>query len=345
MKKITTGALLIFLIVFIAQPFQSHGQSDYDQLLKGSLTDASYLLEGYIAPAMNSIGNGLNQGWYNTAKTHKPFGVDLTITTSLIYIPGSDNFYTVDNTRLQEIRLLSYDGQSVDASGSGSVPTIFGPEKSPLYEIQDSGKDFEGPPGFDLENTLKIASALPVPMYHLGIGLPKNFDLKIRFSPTVEFSDFRFNLLGLGLMHDIKQYIPGIKVVPIDLAIFAGYTQMKMEQGLSGTTPAAGADQKAIAEFKATTVQALISKKISVLTVYGAVGYNFANSSLDMKGTYDLDDDGTPDVTDPLSLDFSTSGPRATAGIRLKLAVITLHADYTLANYNALSVGFGINIR
>jgi len=343
MKKITTGMLLVFLIVFIAQPFQSHGQSDYDQLLKGSLADASYLLEGYIAPAMNSLGAGLNQGWYNTAKTHKPFGIDFTITTSLIYVPGSDDFYSVDNTRLQEIRLVSYDGQTVGASSSGSVPTIFGPEKAPIYETLDSGKDFEGPPGFDLQNTIKIAKALPVPMYHLGIGLPKNFDIKVRFSPTIEFSDFRFNLFGLGLMHDVKQYIPGLKVVPIDLAIFAGYTQMKMEQGLSGTT--SGTDQKAIAEFKATTVQAMVSKKISVLTFYGAAGYNFANSSLDMKGTYDLDDDGTPEATDPLSLEFSTSGPRATAGMRLKLSVFTLHADYTFANYNALSAGFGINVR
>jgi hypothetical protein len=340
-KNLLAGfAVAIWLSV---NPFQAQAQSDYDQLLKGSLGDARYLLEGYIAPAMNSLGSGLNQGWYNTAKTHKPFGVDLTLTTSLIYIPDSDNFYSVDNTRLQEIRLLSYDGQPVGASASGDVPTIFGPNKKPLYETLDSGKDFEGPPGFDLEKTVRIASALPVPIYHLGIGLPKNFDVKIRFSPTVGFSDFRFNLFGLGVMHDIKQYIPGIKMVPIDLAIFAGYTQMKMEQGLSGTT--AGANQEAIAKFKATTVQALISKKLSILTVYGAVGYNFANSSLDMKGSYDLDDDGTPEATDPLSLDFSTSGPRATAGLRLKLAVITLHADYTLANYNALSAGFGIAIR
>lgn len=342
MVKKSIAAVCILLGVLMV-PFQSTAQDDFDQLLKGSLADASYLLEGYIAPVMNSLGAGLNQGWYNTAKTHKPLGVDFTITTSLIYIPGSDDFYSVDNTKLQEIRLLSYDGQQVGATESGKVPTIFGPDKTPRYQTVDSGNEFDGPPGLDLENTVKIASALPVPMYHLGIGLPKNFDLKIRFSPTVEFSDFRFNLFGLGLMHDVKQYIPGLKMLPLDLSIFAGYTQMKMEQGLSGTT--AGANQKAMAEFKATTVQALISKKISVLTFYGSVGYNFANSSLAMKGTYDLDDDGTAEATDPVSLDFATSGPRATAGMRLKLAVITLHADYTLANYNALTAGFGINIR
>ncbi|MBK7650901.1 MAG: hypothetical protein IPJ20_09335 [Flammeovirgaceae bacterium] len=48
---------------------------------------------------------------------------------------------------------------------------------------------------------------------------------------------------------------------------------------------------------------------------------------------------------DPVNLDFSTSGPRITGGLRLKFAVFTLHGDYTLAKYNSLSAGFGIYVR
>jgi len=43
-------------------------------------------------------------GWYNTAtKPHKTLGVDLTITASLMYVPSSDQFYLVDNTKLTDI--------------------------------------------------------------------------------------------------------------------------------------------------------------------------------------------------------------------------------------------------
>lgn len=317
-------------------------QDNFDELLKGSLADANYLLEGYVAPVMKSLGSGLNQGWYNSAKTHKKFGVDFTITTSLIYVPDADQFYKVDNNVLQDVKLISYNGQPVSPTGSGNVPTIFGPDKTPTYEITDSGTTFDGPPGLDLESTIKLANALPVPMYHLGIGLPKGFDLKVRFSPTLEFDKSKFSLLGFGVMHDIKQYISGIKTLPFDLSAFIGYTHMKAEVGIDAT---AGANQKAVVEFNSTNVQAIISKKISVLTLYGAVGYNFSNSKLDMKGTYDLDDDGTVDATDPVNLDFSTSGPRITGGLRLKFAVFTLHGDYTLAKYNSLSAGFGIYVR
>ncbi|HEX2967771.1 MAG TPA: DUF6588 family protein, partial [Bacteroidales bacterium] len=39
------------------------------------------------------------------------------------------------------------------------------------------------------------------------------------------------------------------------------------------------------------------------------------------------------------------SGLRANIGFRVKLAVITIHADYTRAQYNVLSAGLGISVR
>lgn len=322
----------------------AYAQDDIGDLLKGSIKDANILLDGYAGPAMRTIGSGLNQGWYNTAKPHKTLGVDLTITASLMYVPSSDKLYLVDNTKLTDISLVEYDNKQIDPnSGSANVPTIFGPDKSPSYQISGSSTTINGPGGIDLKDAIKIADALPVPMYQLGIGLPKGFDLKIRFSPTVKMQDFKFSLLGIGVLHDVGQYLPVVKALPVDISVFAGYTKMEAEQGITGTT--VGQNQKGVLEFNSTTIQALVSKKISVLTVYGGVGYNFASSKLQMKGTYDLDDDGTVDATDPVNLDFSTSGVRATGGLRLKLAVFTLHGDYTLSKYNALTVGFGINVR
>jgi len=315
---------------------------DFGDIMKGSIADSKILIEGYIAPAMNALGDGMNQGWYNTAKVHKTLGVDFTITGTLMYVPSSEEFYTVNNNKLQEVKLVSYDGKTFGPTESGKVPTIFGPQKAPQYQV-DPFNPFNGPEGLDMKNQIKIANALPTAMYHLGIGLPKGFDLKIRWSPTVKVQDFRFSLFGIGVMHDVKQYIKGIKMMPFDLSVFVGYTKMKFEDRF--TEDQSNTDVKAAAEFNSTTIQALISKKISVVTFYGGVGYNIAKSSVDMRGTYDLDGDGNATDTTPFNLDFSSSGVRATGGIRLKLAVITLHGDYTLSKYNAFTAGFGINVR
>lgn len=336
-KLIYSGVLSILFTT----PTVVQGQ-ELGDLIKGSVADANYLVEGYAGPAMRALGVGLNQGWYNTAKPHKTLGLDLTISTTLVYFPVEEDLYTVDNNRLNAIKLVSYDGQSISPTGSGNVPTIFGPEKNPTYEYVADGVTFNGPAGNDLKEAIKIADALPVPMYQLGLGLPKGFDLKVRFAPTLTIGDFKFNLIGGGIMHDIKQWIPGIKNLPFDLSVFGGYTKMKAELKVDLTT---GENQRAELSVASTNFQALISKKISIVTFYGGVGYEMSKSNLGMLGTYDTDDDGMVDATDPVDLDFDTSGMRATVGMRLKLAVFTFHGDYTLGQYNALNAGFGINVR
>jgi hypothetical protein len=97
---------LIFLCIMFIQPQASIAQGNFDDLLKGSLRDANILAEGYAGPAMRALGAGLNHGWYNTAKPHKTLGFDLTFTGSLMYLPGSDQFYKVDNNTLTDIKLV-----------------------------------------------------------------------------------------------------------------------------------------------------------------------------------------------------------------------------------------------
>ena len=329
--------LTVFFAVFSFAVLRA--QDDFDQLVKGSLEDANYLLKGYASPVLKAFGTGLNQGWYNTAKPHKIGGVDLTVIVSAVYIPSSDLLYKVDNTQLKSIALVT--------PANGNVPTIFGPEvtpatPAPVYRNRTTNSTFSGPGGIDPKGAYGI-NALPVPMAQLGIGLPKGFDLKVRYVPTLNLGDQgKFNMFGIGVMHDVKQYIPGIKNLPFDLSGFVGYTKMKLDVALDNTKP----DQHAIFESSATTIQGVISKKIAVLTVYGGLGYNIAKTGLAINGTY-TPDSSVPAATikNPVNFDVSSSGPRATAGMRLKLAVITFHADYTLQKYKTLTVGFGISVR
>ncbi len=321
----------------------AYAQDDLNQLLKGSLSDANTLVNGYASPMLKAFGYGLNQGWYNTAKNHKTLGVDLTVSVSAVYIPGDALSYTVNNNQLQEVRLINDGSNAVAANGSASVPTIFGSDATPVYRVTTTNQDFDGPPGLNLKDEIGI-QAMPVPIANLGIGLPKGFELKFRFVPKISIGDQgEFDLFGVGVMHDVKQYIPGIKNLPFDLAGFVGYTRMNFNVDLE--TPVSGANQRAEFTSSATTIQGLISKKIAVLTVYGGLGYNIANTKLAMLGSYDTDEDGIADSVDPVSVKAESNGARATVGMRLKLAVFTFHGDYTLQKYNTLTVGFGISVR
>jgi hypothetical protein len=122
----------------------------------------------------------------------------------------------------------------------------------------------------------------------------------------------------------------------------------------------------------------LISKKLGPITPYLGVGYQTSNSTLKMSGDYAIADvnptfDPTKGyykdpntgivnpnynannqnshpmvvktISDPVSIEEKNSGFRTTLGVRIKLAVITIHGDYTFANYNVASVGVGLNLQ
>jgi hypothetical protein len=334
----------VLLLFIMAMPFAVAAQ-DFEDLLKGSAADAKYLASGYIAPAMKAFGYGMNNGWINTAKPHKIAGFDLTISANPVFIPSADKLFQVDNSKMSSLELVTdVDGKPVAPGGKGNIATVFGSDESKAQlRLKDDPtlQTFSSPNGINY-------GLLPVPTVHLGFGLPKGFDLKLRFVPTTKFgsgsSKGSVGLWGIGVMHDFKQWIPGIKQLPFDLSAFVGYTKMTASVGISQGGP----DGKGEFGCSATTIQVIISKKLSVLTPYASVGYNMAKTTLDVKGKYDLNDNGNtsdPGETNPFALSVASTGPRVTGGIRLKFGPLAFHGDYTLAKYKSASVGFGINIR
>jgi hypothetical protein len=336
--KSLKGVILTMAMVCIGST-ASFAQDDIDQFLKESVVDAEKLVGAYLSPFMNSVSSGLNQGWYNTAKPHKVAGFDITVTVNAMTIPKDELFYQPQKLGLTKVEL------SPTSRDFPNAPTIFGPDREPTFRVKDSGENFQGPAGIDLEGNIG-KNWVPVPMAHFAFGLPKGTEIKFRFVPKMSFGEeSQFNLWGLGIMHDVKQWIPGMKTLPFDMSGFVGYTKLKLTADFNEENTE---NARGIFEMSGLTIQGLISKKISVLTVYGGLGYNMAKSNLAMLGSYDLNEDNDysdAGEKDPLTLDFAASGPRITAGFRLKLAVLTLHADYTLQRYKSLTAGIGINVR
>lgn len=329
-------------------------QDDIEQILEAGIENANVLADGYVSPFTKGLGSGLGSGWYNTAKAHKPLGFDLTITANNAFIPDGDLMYDPSNVS----------GTSTLQLLDESAPTIFGREERPSYSYSYEGEDgnlvtgnFEGPESLiDVKEDIPI-QAVPVPMVNLGIGIVKKTDLKIRWTPEIEVDDAKFKMIGFALMHDIKQYIPGLKLAPFDMSVLIGFTDITTSYGLAeGTDDEYGPNEiyvgtdDGVANFDINTwtFQGLVSKKFGVITFYGGVGYNVVKSELDLNGTYYLKEgeEILEDLgEDPIDIDFKENGARLTGGFRLKLAIITLHADYTVQKYDVLTVGLGFSVR
>lgn len=350
------GAIMFVLILSLPAKAQDF---DFADILKSPQADVERYLSNYIGPGMLSFANGMAGGWYNTAKTHKPLGFDLTFSVNVANIPQAERLFTFQPTQYDILQL---------ARPVNSLPTLVGggeddqalkgllrlplgasfvaPDGNTYTYTQEIV--FDAPFGVDVED-FPIAG-VPVPSLQLGIGLFKNTDLKIRYAAFSD-EDVELNVFGFGILHDIKQWIPGIKQVPIDIAVFFGTTSLSADQTINESDTDFSARGTATFEARATTYQLLVSKKLSFFTPYFGIGVNSVSSSIKVKGDYTLfevrDLNGNPyTFQDPIDLSFSGGGGiRSTIGFRLKLAIITLHADYTLQKYNILSAGIGLSIR
>ncbi len=372
MKKILsfTVCAIAFSFIYSASAAQG-GTADISAFLNAEAADMNKLIGAYVGPGIHGLSYGMASGWFNTAKTHKLGGFDLGVTVSAVFLPTSDEYF--DPTKL---------GLSTNTVPSSNIaPTVIGPGTDPsfaTYKFVANGitlpgpgqAQIAGPQGLDLKKAIG-SNAIPVPMVQAGIGLLWNTDLKIRLLPQQKSSDGKSNLkmLGFGLMHDIKQHFPGMKLMPFDLAVLVAYNSISggttlVNTRLDPAPPYNGytnvddgvpysTDGSSNYTFNSWLFQALISKKVAIITFYGGIGYGTVMTKAAITGSFQLDNPATRGMKDPLpiiiknpfSTNYTNNGMKLTAGMRFKLGPFYLSGDYTIQTYNVLSVGFGLAIR
>lgn len=343
---ITGSTLILFLLNSMSVKAQD---IDFDQLLKANIGDANTLMQNYLNPALTGFGYGINGGWYNTAKPHGKLGFDITVSVNAAQVPSADEFFTFN--------AADYENLTIAPGGSNQLPTLMGPDQAgpdliASYTTTVQGNQVTVNQTINSPRGLGLGSfnVVPVPTVNAGIGLFKNTDIKVRYMPEVTTKDFNMTLWGVGIMHDIKQWIPVLKKLPFSMSILGAYTNSTITYNLDGVG-IDGANQEASFEVNGWTAQLLVSKQLAFLTAYGGVGYGKATSTVDINGTYRFDIDennpglGQVTLTDPVNLEADSSGVRATVGLRFKLAFLTLHGDYTLQEYNMISGGIGFSFR
>ncbi len=346
------GLSLAALILFSSLSFSQFDNVDF---LRSAPADGVKYAEAYISPWVNAFGSGLNGGWYNTAKPHKFGGFDITTGISVGMVPESAG--TFDLAKI---------GLSSNMTGSGAASTISGPDKAgPPITVTDKTT------GFTIATFNAINGTnwklIPVPSLQVGIGLPFGTELKGRFVPKINIKDGDISLWGVGLVHSIMQYIPGDKLLPFDVSLFGGYTKLtgnvpiNMQPGTpTNYSPAVNfADQNLNINVSALNVSVIASLNLPVITFYGGLGYCKSKTTMEFTGNFptpgyvagppprsEYNNAGviTGDKFPSMEIE-NFSGLRANIGLRIKLAVITIHADYTRAQYNVLTTGLGISFR
>ena len=295
------------------------GLSSFSQ---NATEDGKKLIKAYISPLGNSLGAALNNGWYNTAKPHKLGGFDITVTANIVMIPNNAKIFNITES-------------NENTFSGGETPTILGSGDG--VQVTYAGESSDMPKGLNIP-------IIPLPMLQGGIGLIKGTELDFRYMPELKIgSAGKVGLFGVGLKHDILQWLPIVDKIPIDLSIQAGYTKLSSEIKL--IDPTATISPQANLDVSATTVNLILSKKLLMFTPYLGLGYNSTQTTFNVKGNYNVAGLAI-DVSDLTEIDFgSNNNFRANIGFRFNITVLALQANYTFSEYPTATIGAGISLR
>ncbi|MEZ5001331.1 MAG: DUF6588 family protein [Bacteroidales bacterium] len=356
-RKISV-VIIALVTFFYTTPASGQLEGDF---LKAGLSDGMLLMESYITPFANAFGAAFNSAWYSTAKPHNLGGFDLTLTVSAGMVPDVDKKFDLSDLDFQKLTLVD-PGQSIAPTVAGEKNT--GPS---LELVENIGGfnipivEFESPAGSGL-------GFVPAPMLQAGIGMPLGSEIKIRYIPKTPISEGSVSLLGGGLVHSISQYIKPLKVMPINISVFGGYSKLSASIPVSMKpdnyfymveyTPTDFLDQFVSVDVAAWNVSLIGSVDIPLVSAFVGIGYGKTTTILDLEGNLPVpfadpmisttgpvyDDAHVITNFDELRID-NFSGLRLNVGAKLKLGVFTIHGDYTRAMYNVFTAGIGVSFR
>ncbi len=355
MKKI----ILLFCAGFLFMA--AFSQTDVVEVLKAGKEDANVLAKAYLNPYAMALGDGLNNGWYNSAKTHKLFGMDLNINVSAIQIPKSETTFDLNTIGLTNLR--------PENSADHIAPTVAGTDKEgPRVLVKDdSGNTISS---FNTPNGLGF-DVVPVPMIQLGLGLLPHTDFIVRFVPEMKYNNnnnnnssdggdkMKIGFWGLGVKHNFKEWIPVIKALPFDASVFGSYSEMNAQSEITiGSGDFSDGDVRLTADettnpllkFKTKTSKfgLILSKKIGILTVFGGIGQSHSKTTINLLGKYNVKTSTGElifDLTDPIDLNFESTNVCLDAGLRLKLAFFSLFGSINKAEYTSYNAGISLGFR
>lgn len=325
MKKIITLFFVSMLTI------SSYAQIDIGDILNAGVNDANVLAEPYLSPWGNMLGSSLNTGWYTSAKVHKMLGFDVTFTASYTKSPSSDATFDISDYSDQ---LTTFELKDADNSIASTVAGDMS-DRPVLTDKATGLSEFEMPNGSGID-------FLPTPMVTAGVGLPYGIELKGRFFPKVEFGDAgEVGLWGLGVQKEIKEYIPGVKHVPfLNMSVLAAYTDFAGGIGVD-TDLSENSSMEILTN--AFTTRLLVGANFPLVCVYVGTGLSTSSTEFNVLGDYVLED--AVEVQDPIKLSYTTSTFDFNIGMRLRLGVIGIHADYTAGEYSSVTAGVGVNFR
>ena len=322
-------------------------QENIENLLAAGIADAKQFTTAYMNPVFEAAMYNTSSGWIGSAEVKKPLKFDISVVVNGTFTKKDTQGFTLNTSDYNNLYFR-------DGSSSKEVATAFGennPEIIVYAEVTDETGVFMDEVEFLLPQGLASVNVniFPTAFLQARLGLFKATEIKIRFFPKINQQDVKFGMFGVGLQHEFTEWLPVERAFPVAISGLVAYNALNGNYDFTDNEIIEGENQQFNVKQKSLIFQLQASTKLPVFNVYGGLGYFTGTSDFDVLGTYRVRA-GIPlfetssEFTDPFSIETKASGVRANVGAKLTLGFFGMHADFNLAKYNSVSVGFHFGI-
>ncbi|KAA1245101.1 DUF6588 family protein [Aquimarina sp. RZ0] len=333
MKKIS-----VFFILLISHV--SYSQTNVDQLLELGIANAERFSSDYFAPAGEVLVNSMSNGWYKTAQVKKLWKFKVGFVGNLSFVREEKQSFIFN---VAEYTDIEFD----DGSLRRTVVNAFGGNQEDVVVVLNEGGF--GSVAVTLPDGIgdKEIAMAPTGFLQGSMGISRSTEIKARFLPMLAAREnTKVGLYGIAVQHELTDWIFSWKRLPFKVSGLVGYTNVKGTYDFTNDSSIEGVDQEISLNSNSWLLTGIISTKLPKLNFYGGFGYYFGTSTADILGTYTVQNGPltSQTVTDPISVKNKTRGVKATIGANVKLGLFTANLDYTLQNYNNVSLGFNFGL-
>jgi hypothetical protein len=324
--KKTSGLTLVVLgLLFAWQPANAQ-LDEIRAFLESGEANANKLAEAYLSPLPTGMSTALNSGWATGAAPTKKLGFSVQVRAAFASVPSSGTTFDARELGLQNVNITGNSSNTI-SGGKGNGQTI----------SDGSGNfSFQVPGGTGV-------SVVPTAMLQGNIGLIKGTDITVRYIPETDIGDYgSISVVGAGIKHGLNQWLPGGKLLPVDISLMAAFSQTDLNATISSS-----AEQFVNTTTETFVLNALVGKSLPFISAYAGVGFQTGTFNLDMLGDYTVGSGQAQQTfTDPVSFSAdSDAAIHALAGAQFKLAIFRVYGEVTVAEYTTYNVGIGIGLR
>ena len=266
MRKIFKSTLIISLL-FLTQI--SKAQGDVDLLID----DMLLIADNFAAPGAEGATLQSTAGWFSSASTLEKWQVEVSVHGNALFVPSSKQNKSIGSNEFNNL--------SISGASNALLPTVYGGDTDVVYEGSIFGQDisFDALDGLDKKVVLH---GFP----QVTVGLPYRTEIAVRYVPEVYIDDVGISTYGVGLKHNLSQYIQR-RFDPdnFQFAIMGNYSNFKANYKFLPIDIQIANLNRIDVDANMWNLQVIGSKLYENFEVMGGLGYTNSNFDYAFGGT------------------------------------------------------------